>query len=477
MGIKVIKGVNDLATKNPTLAAQWHPAKNGELKPEDVFPGSGKTVWWQCENGHEWKASVESRTNGKGCPYCGSRKLLPGFNDLASTNPGLAKEWHPVKNGELRPEQVFRGSQRRVWWQCENGHEWRATIASRAKTGCGCPVCAGKTVLPGCNDLLTTNPKIAAQWHPTKNDGLTPDRVHPHSVQSVWWQCEKGHEWKATVLSRVRQKSGCPICANKSILVGANDLATVAPELAAEWHPTKNGSLTPQQVGVGSHLRVWWQCAKGHEWRAQILARGNSHSGCPVCAGRVVIPGENDLESFAPAIAAQWHPTKNSGLTPDRVRPQSNRKVWWICEKGHEWKASVNSRVGEGAGCPYCSNRQLLAGFNDLATTEPRIAAQWDYELNGELTPQMVMAGSHKRAWWRCREGHVWQSLIYSRAGKQKTGCPVCAGTISRKRLARMKELEDTTRAGIANYRRMQPERFDQNDLVHTAQIPRESAI
>lgn len=74
------------------------------------------------------------------------------------------------------------------------------------------------------------------------------------------------------------------------------------------------------------------------------------------------------------------------------------------------------------------------------------MAAQWDSELNGELTPQMVTAGSHKRVWWRCAEGHVWQALIYSRTGRQKSGCPICAGMFGKKRLARMRELENAAR-------------------------------
>ena len=476
-GRSVEKGVNDLESCNRALAEEWNTKKNGDLKPADVSLGSSRSVWWQCEKGHEWKASVASRSGGKGCPYCGNRKLLPGFNDLATANPELAKEWHPEKNGKLTPNQVFPGSPRRVWWQCEKGHEWQAAISSRAKKGCECPYCSGKLVLPGFNDLLTVAPEIAAQWHPTKNDGLTPENVHAHSMRSIWWQCGEGHAWKATVVSRVKNNASCPICANKAILVGVNDLATVAPEIAAQWHPTKNGELTPQQIGIGSHLRVWWKCKKGHEWRAQIMSRKNRNSGCPVCAGRSVVLGVNDLETFAPAVAAQWHPTKNNGLTPDRVRPQSNRTVWWLCEKGHEWRAEIKSRTGRGSGCPYCSGHMLLVGFNDLATTEPRIAAQWDYELNGELTPQMVMAGSHKKVWWHCSQGHFWQALVFARTGTLKTGCPVCAGKVSKKRLARMKELEDTARANIANYRRLQPERFDHSNHAQTTQITRESAI
>ena len=83
-----------------------------------------------------------------------------------------------------------------------------------------------------------------------------------------------------------------------------------------------------------------------------------------------------------------------------------------------------------GSGCPYCGGRRVLAGFNDLATQAPEVAAQWHPTLNGNLTPSMVTAGSHRKAWWLCPLGHVWKAAVYSRTGKQKCGCPVCAGKV-----------------------------------------------
>ena len=458
-GQKVLKGVNDLATRFPALAAEWHPTKNGELTPDLVFPNSTKTVWWRCGEGHEWQATVNGRAKGGGCPVCAGRKLMAGENDLAATDPALAAEWHPTKNGSLTPAEVFPGSRKRVWWQCAEGHEWQASIASRAKSGSGCPVCAGKKLQPGVNDLASCAPDVAAQWHPTKNGALCPTYIQPYSARTVWWLCEKGHAWQATVKSRVKEHTGCPICANRLILIGENDLATTNPDLAAEWHPTKNGSLTPQNVNAGSHKRVWWRCKEGHEWRADIGSRAKGGSDCPICAGRVVIPGENDLKTFAPLLAAQWHPTKNGSLTPEMVRPQSNRTVWWRCELGHEWKAKIDAR-SLGSGCPYCNSRLVLAGFNDLETLDPLVAEQWAWDLNGQLTPQMIMAGSHRKIWWRCAEGHVWQARVDARTGAQHCGCPVCAGNIGQKRLARMRRMEEETRAMQLDRLRMMPERY-----------------
>ena len=93
----------------------------------------------------------------------------------------------------------------------------------------------------------------------------------------------------------------------------------------------------------------------------------------------------------------------------------------------------IAQRVQRGDGCPYCANRKVLPGFNDLATVQPLVAKQWHETLNGALTPEMVTAGSHKKAWWQCSYGHVSKAAIYSRVGVQQCGCPVCAGKTKRK--------------------------------------------
>ena len=200
-----------LLNNYPEIAKEWHPTKNGKLQPELVSYGSSKKVWWQCKLGHEYEAIIYSRINGSGCPYCAGQKVLKGYNDLKTKNPKLAKEWHPTKNGNLKPEMLTYASNKKVWWQCSKGHEWETSIYSRNNDGRGCPYCAGQKVLKGYNDLKTKNPKLAKEWHPTKNNDLTPNDVMPNSHKKVWWQCKLGHEWEATVGDRNRG-TGCPIC-------------------------------------------------------------------------------------------------------------------------------------------------------------------------------------------------------------------------------------------------------------------------
>lgn len=338
----------------------------------------------------------------------------------------LLKEWDYEKNSPLTPENVSYGSKKHVWWHCKQGHSWQAAVHSRSCSGSGCPYCSGRYIIPGKTDLATTYPEVAAEWHPTKNGDLTPQEVSAGSHRSVWWQCQKGHEWKAQIKSRTHGGAGCPVCCNKAVQQGENDLASSFPDIAAEWHPTKNGDLTPEDVVGGCRRKVWWICEKGHEYYTTVHSRTHG-SGCPVCTGKQVLTGENDLATKFPEIARQWHPTKNGKLTPDQVAPASNKKVWWICEQGHEYQAIIGSRTQRFSGCPYCTNKKVLPGFNDLATKYPDLAAEWHPTLNETLTPDQVLRGSRRKVWWICKEGHVWKAAIYSRTGPQKTGCPVCS--------------------------------------------------
>lgn len=345
----------------------------------------------------------------------------------------LLEQWDAEKNAPLSPETVSASTHKKMWWKDSYGHEWAQPVYSRTVQKRGCPICANRVVLPGFNDLATTYPTLASEWDTEKNGTLTPQQVSAGSGIKVWWRCKKGHSWKAVIASRAGGCS-CPVCANRIILPGFNDLATTHPVLAAEWNDERNGDLTPQRISYGYDKKVWWRCSLGHEWKATPISRIRMAAGCPICSGYAVQKGYNDLETLYPLIAAEWNYEKNDALTPDQVVAGSNRLVWWCCSLGHEWRAAIVDRTVGTNGCPYCSNRKVLAGFNDLATLEPEIAAQWHPTLNGELLPTQVTAGSSRRIWWFCSEGHVWRTSVANRTNaKKRTGCPVCAGNISKK--------------------------------------------
>lgn len=199
-------------------------------------------------------------------------------------------------------------------------------------------------------------PRLVAQFHPHKNGILTPWMVSRGSMRELWWKCPKGpdHEWKARVLNRAINGTGCPFCARKRVSV-LDSLATVAPDIARQWHPTRNGALTPHDVSALSIGLAWWSCDKGpdHQWRGPIRARVVVGVGCAFCRNDLVSV-TNSLATLHPRLAEQWHPTRNGKLKPDQNVAGSNRPVWWQCDRGHVWKNSPMSRTRRPGLCPAC---------------------------------------------------------------------------------------------------------------------------
>lgn len=270
---------------------------------------------------------------------------------------------------------------------------------------------------------------MAKLWHPTMNGELKPESVMSGSSKRIWWRCKRGHAWQASAYS-VKAGTGCPYCAGKRAIPGETDLATTHPRLLQYWSP--RNTLPPTEVTAGSHKKVWWKCKKGHEWQSGIDTCTIMGSGCPYCAGKRAIVGETDLATVRPELMAQWDHEKNT-VQPSELLPSSHDKVWWKCELGHSYEARVFSRTKEdGSGCPYCTGRKVLKGFNDLATLKPKLAEEWYLPLNGDCKPEDVSLGCNKKVWWQCGEGHVWQAAVYSRTRKKGTGCPVCAGMVKK---------------------------------------------
>lgn len=349
---------------------------------------------------------------------------------LAKGRQDILAQWDQEKNAPLDPRGVSYGSPKPLHWRCARGHTWQAPPSSRT-AGANCPYCAGKRPWPGETDLASQRPDLLEQWDAEKNAPLTPEQVPLGSHRKVWWRCENGHSWQSAI--RVRAAGAqCPYCAGQR-LAPERTLAAAYTALAQEWDAEKNRPLQADQLPPGSTRRVWWRCAKGHSWRAAVSARTRG-SGCPVCAGKVVLPGVNDLRSQFPAIAAEWDQAKNGLLTPETCAPASNRRVWWRCPRGHSYQAAVGARTVSGSGCPYCAGRKVLRGFNDLQTVAPLVAAEWHPSRNGALTPEQITAGSARKVWWRCSLGHEWQAVVYSRTGPKKAGCPACAGRVRRPR-------------------------------------------
>lgn len=413
-------------TIKPELAAFWCGEKNGAITPDMVAAQSNKRFWWRCERGHVWQGAPNKMSKmapSRYCPYCSNRKVCLE-NCLETAAPHLAAEWHTEKNGDLTPRDVTFSSPKKVWWRCGHGHTFYASVYGRHIKGTGCPYCINLKVCED-NCLSAKYPDLAKEWHPTRNAGLTPRDVTANSTKEVWWYCEHGHEWQEIVRKRSVRGYGCPYCSGRRV-APETCLAEVNPRLAAEWHPEKNGDLTPWDVMPSSGRKVWWQCENGHEWRAAISNRSKGR-GCRQCADR---RRKGITFAEAPAeLVAQWNRERNP-LPPSAYAMRSNKKVWWRCDKGHEWEATPDARTS-GSGCPYCAGR-LPTEETCLHGMNPALAAEWDQEANGTLTPRQVFPHSKRRAGWKCSVcGHRWTAPIAYRTNG--SGCPACREKRSRK--------------------------------------------
>lgn len=287
---------DSVANLYPRLMEEWDADQNAPLTPQMFYPGSHYHAYWKCKRGHEWRAVLKDRVAGHSCPYCSSR-LVGKDNNLAIKNPHLAKQWHPTKNLDLLAKDVMPRSNRIVWWACERGHEWRAPINNRnsSTNPTGCPHCAGLRVSLNYN-LAKVYPDLAKEWHPNKNGNLTPSEVLPGGKTKVWWRCENGHEWEASIGNRAKphgnrlKGSSCPKCSYKerglsrrmTALAKSGSLAEKHPEIARDLHLSKNVGLTASQVTSGSHDKLWWLCDNGHIRQTAVYQRVSTQ-GCPEC--------------------------------------------------------------------------------------------------------------------------------------------------------------------------------------------------
>jgi len=247
---------------------------------------------------HEWRADIPSARSG--CPFCRGRLLAPS-TALANLAPGIASEWHPHRNGKLRPQDVYVASDRIVWWHCPKGsdHEWRQSVRDRTRAGRRCPFCWGQRM---CRDksLAVRFPDLAKEWHPRKNGARRPEQLFWASQLRSWWKCPAGpdHEWSTKCYQRTRTKSGCPFCSGRLASV-TNSLTTLFPTIAALWHPRRNGATTPDDVRPGtSRVKYWWRCPCGHEFSNWPMCLTRGRPRCPSCRNYLTRPSAASLLSM-----------------------------------------------------------------------------------------------------------------------------------------------------------------------------------
>jgi hypothetical protein len=419
----------------PQLAAELDPAAGA---PESIRARGRQSVPWRCTKGgdHLWEAPPNRRASaGAGCPFCAGKRAST-TNSLAALFPEVAAELDldaPATRG-LTAHQIVAGSHQHLGWCCRTcGHRWVAGVGPRTgRSKAGCPGCSGAVPTETTN-LAVVRRDIAAQWHPTLNEGLAPDRVMPGSSTKAWWKCSAGddHVWRASPNARTRLKNptGCPCCAGYQLST-TNSLAALYPDVAAQLDPDLNQGQTPDRVLAGTSAVCTWRCPNGpdHVWESAVVARTKAGNGCPFCSNRRASV-TNSL-ALRPELVAEFDADANAPHTPESLSQSARRKVWWACPHGsdHRWQTSVAARARSGTGCPFCQSHRVSV-TNSLATRFPDIA--WDLvpALNDSRTAHDYTATSRELVTWQCTAGHTWTVSVIARtraAANGHGGCPEC---------------------------------------------------
>lgn len=268
-------------------------------------------------------------------------------NSIAKNAKYLVAGWHIAKNN-ISPDEVSSTSTKKYWWICPYGHEWQSSPSYYyKKKSIDCLYCKRRRPSHEFN-FASVYPEVAKEWHAEKNGALLPSMFLPKSNKIVWWKCENGHEWTTAILTRANG-SQCSTCTTQDSLKISN-MGLLFPQLVSEWDDGKNHPLTPFTVTKSNPSKIWWICHKGHQWQASIISRTKG-SGCKICAIKTILPGQSFADR-SPHLIEEWCPRNH--LLPNEVTYASNKKVFWICKRGHRWEAIIQNRANGYSQCIQC---------------------------------------------------------------------------------------------------------------------------
>ena len=431
-GKLAIVGETDLESQFPHVAAQWDYDKNGELLPHQVSSKSNKSVWWICEHGHSWKSTVYHRTNGHGCPTC-AHHLQKSFPETAiyfyisKFYNDSVQSYKSSELGKFEFDIYIPSRHIAIEYDGKAYHNQKHSVDRESRKYQIAKlhgiflvrIREGECISPNCDEVFFTQLGELNFNSPKYNLELA--RI----INQVF-----------DILG-IKDKISCSDLENDQISISSllyqystqnNSLG----EIASEWDYEKNAPLLPKMLSLGSNQQVYWKCKNGHSWKASIKERigrdNRKGTGCPYCSGNKVLVGYNDIASQFPALLKEWDYTRNMVL-PTEISRGYNGKIWWICKNGHNWQSRISNRINLNTGCPYCSNRKVIAGDNDFSVTNPSLVKEWDYAKNEGINLHEYTAGSHKKVWWMCPScGYEWIATIRDRAKGQ--GCPACANRV-----------------------------------------------
>lgn len=441
-GHRTIPGINDFATFYPELAKEWHPTKNGNKSPSNYSKKNGGRFWWLCKNGHEWEASIKDRANGRGCPFCNSRRTT-SFPEQAiyfyikKLYPETMNRYRDIFDNGMELD-IFVPS---IRFAVEfDGANWHNDEEAHKKEKKKYDICKSNNIT-----LFRVKEHTGEQWDDVADATYVIRRKsYEKDLSNVIRAILDSIDQESNLFTRkifhsVHSSIDVNIERDRNAIKAylskiSNSLVELRPDLIQDWNYERNENVTPDMFGINSNDKVWWKChGCGHEWQTTIIHRaGKRRSGCPICSRDAQgknftkrrIQERGSLLDNNPTLAKEWHPTKNGNLKPTDITVNSPRKVWWVCSKcGYEWEASPNNRNGKGVGCPCCSGRVPRDGVNDFKTMYPELVKEWNYEKNVGLKPEDYLPKSNKKVWWTCSIcGNTWQASVNTRTSGH--GCP-----------------------------------------------------
>lgn len=425
--------------------------------PDKLGSQSNTYAFWKCKYGHKWRAKINNRYNGRGCPEC-SKRLKTSFPEqavffyLKKKFPDAINSYKDIFKNKMELDVYIPSMKVGVEY---DGYAWHKD-QSLEKEKTKYKICQENGVflyrLKENKDHYNNNDKleVASAIIPVRKpfSGANKDYYYlDYAIKELLhdlfdYNLNDFFGAKSTVeqlsealygpkvntdVNTKRDKN--LIYENYLVSLENNSLGTQYPKVAAMWHPTKNGELTPFMFLPHSNVKMWWKGKCGHEWENPItvMTRGQ---GCPFCSGQRVLKGFNDFATKYPETAKQWHPTKNGDKTPDMFTYGSGHKAYWLCPTcGQTWKAAMNLRSLQDRGCPYCAHEKPIKGVNDLVTLRPDLMKDWDYEKNEGIDPTDLMPNSNKKVYWKCSVcGYRYYTFVANR--NRGTGCKKCAGQV-----------------------------------------------
>lgn len=433
---------------NPDLMAEWDWEKNNavSLNPKSLTISSKKMAHWICNKGHTWTTTIAHRgIGGTNCPYCANKKILVGFNDLASQFPQLIEEWDWAKNNELNifPQKVYFGSSKKVHWICLKGHSWSASINHRTFRVTNCPYCSNKKILAGYNDLKSQRPDLMEEWD-FKRNVLDPEKIAVLSPKKAYWICSRGHNYEKPIYNRAKG-IGCPFCTRAKSTSFPEQcfyyyIKKVYPDTISRYKDIFKNSMELDIYIPSARIGIEYDGIFWHSDKKSLLREETKYRICKENGIKLFRIKEGEFSGFTDnADDIYYIPKKTDTERLNFYIYELIKKLTFYSRK----IPAINIERDKNEILEYMTVKYE----ESLECLFPKIAQEWHPTKNRKLTPDLFIAGSSEKIWWKCAEcGNEWRSSIVNRT--KGHGCDICA---TEKRKFTKKETLLSTRQVLDN--------------------------